>query len=194
MKTSSLALLKDPTVIVLAGGHGASDPGACNGIHKERDQAIYIVDVMAAELSNRGVRVEVAPHEHDTEDSIIWVNKRFSFGDAWVLEIHRDSADGLDNDDASRRCGIYSGPSESSLEVGAFVKESYLRHGAHPKSWARPDTECRFGRLGWIRQTRPASHLLELAFMEGENSDAHLAYLAGIGAAAVYEAFTGNAY
>ena len=196
MRTSNLPLLQEPTVIVLAGGHGAGDPGATNGAHKERDQAIKIVDFMAEEIRGRGgesVTVEVAPHEHDTEDTIQWVNARFGFGDAWVLEIHRDSAEGLSPDDASNRCGVYYGTSESSKDVGEFIKEAFVRRGAHAKSWARADTESRFGRLGWIRQTRPAAHLLELGFMEGQNDDAHLRKLAQIGAAVVYEAFTGDA-
>src|SRR5262245_2148017 len=195
MKTSNLQLLKDPTVIVLAGGHGANDPGAENGRHKERDQAIKIVDSMAAQIRSRGnpgVTVEIAPHEHDTEDSIRWVNSRYGIGDAWVLEIHRDSASGLSPDDASNRCGVYYGTSESSKDVGEFIRAALIRYGAHKKSWARPDSASRFGRLGWIRQTRPAAHLLELGFMEGKNDDAHLEKLARIGASVVYEAFTGE--
>jgi N-acetylmuramoyl-L-alanine amidase len=192
MRTSTLSQLQEPTTIVLAGGHGADDPGAEFGSFKERDEAIKIVDLMAADLRARGVNVEIAPHEEDTQDSIRFVNERFGFGDAWVLEVHRDSASGLDPEDASLRCGVYYGTSESSKDIGEFLKAAYIRHGAHAKSWARPDTASRFGRLGWIRQTRPASHLLELGFMEGRNDDAHLRRLATIAANALFEAFTGG--
>lgn len=192
MRTSTLAQLQEPSTVVLAAGHGASDPGAEFGGFNERDEAVAIVDRMAAELRARGVTVEVAPHREDTEDSIRFVNERFGFGDAWVIEVHRDSASGLSPDDASLRCGIYYGTSEGSRQIGEFVRASYLRHGAHARSWARPDTESRFGRLGWIRQTRSTASLLELAFMEGRNDDAHLSRLAEIGAAAVFEAFTGG--
>lgn len=122
----------------------------------------------------------------------MWVNNNFSFGDAWVLELHRDSANGLDQDDASRRCGIYYGTSERSRDVGEFVRRSYRFHGANERSWARPDSSSRFGRLGWIRQTRPAAHLLELGFMQGRNDEAHLNWLAKVAASAIYEAFTGH--
>jgi peptidoglycan hydrolase-like protein with peptidoglycan-binding domain len=192
MRTSTLPQLQEPTTIVLAAGHGASDTGAEFGQFKERDEAIVIVDRMAADLRARGVTVEIAPHEEDTPASIRFVNERFGFGDAWVLEIHRDSASGLDPDDASLRCGIYYGTSEGSRQVGEFMRGAYIRHGAHSKSWARADTESRHKSLGWIRQTRPTSHLLELGFMEGRNDDAHLDHLAKIGAAAVFEAFTGG--
>lgn len=192
MRTSSLSLLKDPTVVVLTAGHGGGDPGATHGAHNERDQAIIITDRTAALLRRRGIEVEIAPHGDDTYHSIRWVNDNFGLGDAWVLELHRDSAHGLDADDASRRCGIYYGTSESSRDVGEFVRRSFLLNGAHRNSWARPDTVHRGGRLGWIRQTRPAAHLLELGFMQGKNDDEHLGWLARTAALTIFEAFTGN--
>ncbi len=194
MRTSSLSLLQDPTVVVLAAGHGGSDPGATNRPHTERDQAIIITDRTADLLRGRNVDVEIAPHAEDTDKSILWVNRNFSFGDAWVLELHRDSAVGLDPDDASRRCGIYYGTSERSKDVGEFVRRSFILHGAHPRSWARPDTASSHGRLGWIRQTQPAAHLLELGFMQGKNDDTHLSWLAQVAASAIFEAFTGRAW
>ena len=192
MRTSSLSLLQDPSVVVLAAGHGGIDCGATNGPFTERDQAITITNLVAELLRGRNVEVAIAPHEEDTDESIVWVNRNYSFGDAWVLELHRDSADGLDLDDASRRCGIYYGISERSKNVGEFVRRSLIKHGAHHKSWVRPDTASRFGRLGWIRKTQPVAHLLELGFMEGKNDDAHLSWLAGVAAAALFEAFTGS--
>lgn len=194
MRTSSLSLLQDPTVVVLTAGHGGSDPGATNRPHNERDQAITITNRAAELLRGRDVDVEIAPHDEDTDKSIVWVNRNFGFGDAWVLELHRDSAEGLDLDDASRRCGIYYGTSERSKDVGEFVRRSFVLNGAHPRSWARPDTASRFGRLGWIRQTKPAAHLLELGFMQGNNDDAHLSWLAEIAASAIFEAFTGRSW
>lgn len=192
MRTSSLNLLQEPTVVVLAAGHGGNDPGAVNPPYKERDQAITITDRTAALLREQGIEVEIAPHDKGLSQSITWVNQNFGFGDAWVLELHRDSADGLSFDDASRRCGIYYGTSESSKDIGNFVRDSFIRNGAHPKSWARSDTASRFGRLAWIRQTRPVAHLLELGFMQGNNDDDHLSWLAKVAAAAILEAFTGR--
>jgi hypothetical protein len=194
MQTSSLDLLKSPTKIVLAAGHGGSDSGATFGNHKERDQAIVIVDQIAALLSARGVDVVVAPHADDTDVTIPWVNQRYAFGSAWVIEVHRDSASGLSEDDASRRCGVYTGTSSRSIAVGEFIRQSFLRHGAHGNSWSRLHTSSRHGGLGWIRQTTPAAHLLELGFMEGKNDANHLKFLSRTGAAALYEAFTGRTF
>ncbi len=192
MNGSPFSLLENVPTIVLAAGHGGNDPGATNGPHKERDQAIPIVDRMAELLRSWEVDVVVTPHAHDTHQTIPHINDRYGFGDAWVIEVHRDSASGLSTDDASRRCGCYYGDSQGSRLIGEFVRESMKGHGAHSNTWARRHTESRHGSLGWIQQTRPLAHLLELGFMQGLNSTAHLMFLAEIGAKALFETFTGR--
>ncbi|MEO0376732.1 MAG: N-acetylmuramoyl-L-alanine amidase [Cyanobacteria bacterium P01_A01_bin.17] len=192
MINSSLSLLQKPDVVVLCAGHGANDPGAVHGPFKERDQAIQITDITTEVLRTNGIKVEVVPHDLNLKKSISWVNLHFDFGEAWVLELHRDSFAGLDLDDASRRCGIYYGVSQASKEIGEFVRDSFKKNGAHDKSWARPDTVSRHGSLGWIRQTDPVAHLLELGFMQGKNDDTHLSFLANLAAKVIFEAFTGK--
>ncbi|WP_299473747.1 murein L,D-transpeptidase catalytic domain-containing protein [uncultured Roseibium sp.] len=192
MEGSHFSLLENVPIIVLAAGHGGTDPGAVYGQHNERDQVIQIVERMAKLLRSWGVRVEVAPHSHDTHQTIPHINSLYGFGDAWVIEVHRDSASGLSNDDASRRCGCYYGTSLGSRLIGEFVRDSMKGHGAHSNTWARPDTASNFNSLAWIRQTNQLAHLLELGFMQGSNSNAHLMFLAEIGAKALFEAFTGR--
>lgn len=192
MNTSPLVMLQEPEIVVLAAGHGGADTGSVNGQYKERDQAIVIVDRMKILLEARGVNVVVAPHSQDTDETIPWLNARYDYHEAWVLEIHRDSAGGLSEDDASRRCGVYYGNSPNSKKVGAFVRNALIGQGANSKTWARKHTESRFGSLGWITKTYQPAHLLELGFIEGKNDVAHMQWLAKIAAATVYEAFTGK--
>lgn len=192
MKTSNLSALQQPTKIVLSAGHGDGDPGAVNGPHKEADQAVVMVDKMASGLRERGVDVEVVPHERGLSGAIKWVNDRFKLGEAWVIEIHRDSAGGLSQDDASRRCGVYTGTSGPSQEVGTFIRDAFIRFGMHDKSWTRQHTESPHKSLGWINQTNPLAHLLELGFMEGDNSSEHISRLAGVAEKVLFEAFTGK--
>jgi len=192
MNGSDFSLLQNVDLIVLAAGHGGTDPGAVSAGYKERDQVIEIVDEMAKLLRSWGVGVEVAPHDHDTHQTIPYLNDRYGFGDAWVVEVHRDSATGLSPDDASLRCGCYYGTSSGSRLIGRFIRDAMKEHGAHSNTWARPDTASNHGSLGWIRQTRQLAHLLELGFMQGSNTQSHLMFLAEIGAKALFEAFTGR--
>lgn len=191
MNGSDFSLLHNVDLIVLAAGHGGTDPGAVHGDHNERDQVIEIVDEMARLLKSWRIDVVVAPHDQDTHQTIPYLNERYGFGDAWVIEVHRDSATGLSHDDASRRCGCYYGTSSGSRLIGNFIRDSMKGHGAHSNTWARPDTASNHGSLGWIRNTRQLAHLLELGFMQGSNSQNHLMFLAEIGAKALFEAFTG---
>jgi hypothetical protein len=78
--------------------------------------------------------------------------------------------------------------------VGEYVRRSFVVNGAHKNSWARPDTASNYGRLGWIRETRPVAHILELGFIQGNNSEAHLRWLAELAAAVMFEAFTGRSW
>ncbi len=68
--------------------------------------------------------------------------EEFSFGDAWVPELHRASADGLDLDEAARRGGLSYGTTERSQDVGECVRRSFVLNGVHPRSWARPSCLC----------------------------------------------------
>ena len=154
--------------------------------------SVRITNRIAELLKQNGIPVQIVPHQYDLKESISWVNENFNFGDAWVIEIHRDSANGLALDDASRRCGIYYGTSEGSKEIGNFVCSSLISHGAHTKTWAHPDTASNHKNLGWIRKTKPIAHLLELGFMQGKNDDDHLSWLSKVAAAAIFEAFTGR--
>ena len=172
--------------VVLAAGHGGVDPGACNGEFTERDEAIKIVGWIAEILRGQGVNVFVTDNSLDTHQTIPEVNKKFgAAAHVWALEVHRDSASGLEESDASFRCGVYTGDSTASKTIGLAVLSGMKSEGANNKSWCRSHTGSRHGSLGWIRQVQTMSHLLELGFMEGRNDDTHLRKLACIGAAGV---------
>lgn len=171
--------------IVLSAGHGAGDPGAVNGQHREADQCIYMVDRMAEIIRRAGIQCDVVPHNQGLQGAINWVNARYKMGDAWVIEIHRDStanAASINQDRLSKQCGVYFfGGSAESQKIGESVA-SHLTAGGSVNTWSRPDTAARPGMLGWIRNTKPLAHLLELGFMQGDNSQNHLNWLSDIAA------------
>ncbi len=106
-KPAGLENLRQPTTIVLSAGHGDGDPGAVNGEFKEADEAIMMVDEIAKQLKKAAITVDVVPHKNGLKGAIKYVNDRYDLGDAWAIEIHRDSADGLPVEQASLRCGVY---------------------------------------------------------------------------------------
>lgn len=192
MQGSPFPAIARCTTLVLASGHGDKDPGACHAGFREADEAIIIVDSMAAILRERGLRVVVAPHKHDTHQTIPWINKQYRYGDALAVEVHRDSAEKIAEPDASLRCGFYHGNSLLSKDVARLAVAEMKRMGAHSSSWARPQSEHRAKSLAWIRQINCFSLLLELGFMEGRHDAAHLQTLARIGAASLLKIFSGG--
>jgi len=195
MKDSPFVALQPVNRVILAAGHGGKDTGACFGEYTEREEAIEIVNRVAALLVKQlpSDAVVIAPHKLDTHETIPWlVEHGYTWGNAWALELHRDSASGLAEDIASLRCGVYHGPSKASAAIGQCMAGVMRSMGAHSSTWARPDTESRFTRLGWIRQPSALSHLLELGFMEGRHDSPHLDHLARIAAAAILAAFDGR--
>ena len=140
MKTSLFEKLRQPATVVLSAGHDAGDPGTVVGDFKEADEAIILVDEIAKQLKKKGVTVDVVPHESDIKTAIKYVNARYNTGDAWAIEIHRCSADGLPVKQASLRCGVYYYPSQGSTEIGIFMANALKRFGADSTTWARPDT------------------------------------------------------
>ncbi len=196
MNGTPYANLRAVPAVVIAAGHGASDSGACSGKHTERDEVITIVDLTAALLRpilGEGA-VIIAPHKHDTHDTIKWLNKSYAYGTAWALEIHRDSAGTVTGEDADLRCGVYHGDRGDSPAIAADMVRTMKTYGAGPKSWARSHRDSPHGSLGWIRQPLVLSHLVELGFMEGRNDPAHLARLARILAGGIAHACTGRLY
>ena len=192
MKGSPVSELVRASKLILSAGHGGRDCGACFGPHNERDQCITIVNEMASILSEYiPGSVVVTPHKLDTHEAIPWMNRQFAFGQAWAVEVHRDSADTIQEPDASLRCGVYHSGRGVSNTIAGRMRMEMLRMGAHSTSWSRDMHESRHGSLMWITGPRVISHLMELGFMEGDNSPEHLKRLARIGAAAVLHPFAG---
>lgn len=196
MRGSQFDLLREPEIVVLAAGHGGDDPGNVWGGHREADETIVLTDLITGNLRAKGLRVEVVPHGEALGGAIRYVNSRFAFGQAWAVDVHRDSADSITpgSADANGRCGVYYGNSEQSRLIGQFIRRVFLREGAHPTSWARIHTDSPRRRLGWIVHTNPVAHLLELGFLQGRRSREHMEWLARLASIAVYEAFTGEGF
>ena len=48
---------------------------------------------------------------------------------------------------------------------------TYMKNnGAGKSSWSRPDTDSNHRTLGWIRQPKMLSHIIEAGFIQDDNS------------------------
>ena len=138
MKTSLFEKLRQPTTVVLSAGHGGGDPGTVNGNLKEADEAVIMVDEIAKQLKKKGITVDVVPHENGLKTAIRYVNARYDTGDAWAIEIHRSSADGLPSETGVVALWSVLLSSQASTEIGIFIANALKRFGSDGTSWARP--------------------------------------------------------
>lgn len=169
------------TRIVLSAGHSLveGDPGAIDQATgtKEASMTVDLVERLAT-LLKPYIAVAIVPHALGLKNGISWVNKNRQPND-WAIEIHKDSAAGLSSLDASTRVGVYHyGGNQESAQIGAKMQTVLATYTGNPKCWNRPDTAGRFGRLGWLRDINAISHLIEAAFIQGNNSPEHNQFLA----------------
>ena len=157
--------------VVLQAGHGQGDPGATANGFTENAENNQIVARVARMLRFNNIETVIDP-DLSLTNAINYVNQNYKFGQEWCLEIHKDSAAGVDPASLKDRMGVYYyGGDPDSQAIATQMAQIFKNNGASSLSWVRPDTVGRFGRLGWIRDTIPLSHLIECAFMQGELSD-----------------------
>jgi N-acetylmuramoyl-L-alanine amidase/predicted nucleic acid-binding Zn-ribbon protein len=196
-------ILSKVKTIAISAGHGGKDPGAVFGGFKEKDETVVIAKKIVANLKAQNINAEYIDRDQIIKDSgdsdllvkkINFVNKTYKDTD-WVIDIHRDSASGLGSEQANKQMGVYFyGGDSNSQAIAEEMVKTFKDNGAFRTSWARPDTVSRFGRLGWIRDTKPVAHLIECGFMQGEHTPERINWYAELATEAIYRAFTGNDY
>jgi len=182
--TMPIKKIKKPTQtynrVILIKGHGGNDSGACSNSKCEKEQTNEIVEKTAAKLQQNGVKVVVAPEEMviglDGVEGLYtktnWLKSQNLGESDLVIEVHRDSASNLTFEDASHRCGVfYQEKSLEAKQVATYIRDRLVDYGCNSTSWTSPGS-----RLHIIRESPiPAnSFLIELGFVQGENSSEHL--------------------
>ncbi len=163
--------------IILSVGHGglageSYDSGATFGSYTENTEAKQIATLLASKLSRNGLTTVLLP-DYGLAKTIAFVNAQYDAHADWAFEIHKDSTDNFKKTTMAKRAGIYYHPtSTDSKAIADAMVKVFKDNGANKTSWSRPDTDSNHGRLGWIRQPKMLSHLIECGFMEDDLSNA----------------------
>lgn len=151
--------------VLLQAGHGGTDPGAVANGTTENKECNQVIALAVPILKARGVNV-VHMADLPFTQSIAEVNRISTLGD-WAIEVHMDSFSTYNSFSMDDRYGVYHlGGNFRSWEIGEVMLKKWRQLGANKTSWNRADTLVRFGRLGWIRDTKPTAHLVELGFIQ----------------------------
>jgi N-acetylmuramoyl-L-alanine amidase len=86
----------------------------------------------------------------------------------------------------TQQIGIYYHPtSNGSKNIAEEMKKYMKENGAGSGSWIRSDEESNNGRLGWIRELKMLSHIIEAGFMEDDTSESSNDFYAKLIAGAI---------
>ena len=172
------------TRIILVAGHtpngnalreGGFDTGASFEGYREELQTIVITNRVAKNISPN-IEVLVAPDNLNYQEARIWADQNYKDGD-FLFEPHRDSTGGniFDRKELSTRFGVYyvKGSIESK-QSGQSLSNIIKSKTGNPNTWLR------LGDFELIRDCKAPALLVECAFMQGDNSDEHINWLADI--------------
>ncbi|NJL85321.1 MAG: cell wall hydrolase [Leptolyngbyaceae cyanobacterium SM1_1_3] len=153
--------------IFVSAGHGGLekgvfDPGIVSGATNEAKEMIQIRDLVIPELRSRGFTTLSVPDDLSADQSIAWINARYSAGDV-ALEIHASNS----LDPVARGATVfYIANNEVRRNQAELLLLALLRRVPQlPSRGAKPDTTSGLGSLAFCRQIVGPSLLMEVAFL-----------------------------
>lgn len=139
------------------------EPGAVHEGKKESSLTIGLRDAVVPKLQAAGYTVEVVPDTLNLRSSIAWVNQRATKDDL-AFSFHFNWS----NDHSVRGTEVfYSNKREG--ELAAICARHVAEALGFPNRGARPDTWTWVGQLGWLRQLKCDSVLIEVAYMTNDS-------------------------
>jgi N-acetylmuramoyl-L-alanine amidase len=166
--------LKRVKRVILSVGHDPKNVGAQNAKgEKENTLCAKIASLAASALRANGVVVWLLP-DMPLADTIKYLNIQGNAYTDIALEIHKDSFQDYVEKDMKRRCGLYyATESAGTKTIAQALVNNFIKSGAHPTSWIRPDTDNgnNHSRLGFCAKTKMIAMIAEMGFIEGSNAD-----------------------
>lgn len=146
--------------IILNAGHSLSESGAAYHSTTESKEVIKIRDKLTP-LLEQSFDVIVVPDDLNLIDSIKWVNERCDdIEDGLAFSIHLNAGGGFGAET------LYYGGDENSRKIAQAIIDKYCGLTRFRNRGAKPDSGTRHGRLGWIRDVKPWSCLIECCFID----------------------------
>ncbi len=146
-----------PRVIINA-GHSVFDPGVMHGGKKESAIAMGLRDEIVHKLGERYDFISV-PDTINLRDSIAWINRRANVNDV-AFSIHFNSHS---NRTVRGTEAYYYNQREG--ELAAIYSREISEALGIPNRGAKPDRYTWVGSLGWVRQLKCDSVLIEFCYI-----------------------------
>ncbi len=149
--------------IIISAGHHHNDPGALALGTNEAREMILTRDLLVRDLKSRGFEIISVPDHLTLRETIDWINANSITGDV-ALEIHGNAFNGSVR--GTEAFYIY-GNSQRRKDTELLLSELIKEVPGLPSRGAKPDSRSQHrGGLGFCRQVRVASILMELCFLD----------------------------
>jgi hypothetical protein len=153
--------------IFISAGHFNRDSDATSILGmKEADEMMKTRDALIVEIQSRGLVKDQdffsVPDDIDLGQTIRWINSRSQSGDV-AVEIHGDSAGPTAQ--SSTAFFYVAGNSQRQADAKNLVDALVTAVPGLRNRGTKPDTDTRFGRLGFCRDVDIPSILIELCFL-----------------------------
>ena len=150
--------------ILVIGGHGANDPGACSSHGIERDEARKVVNEMVSQFKGyEGLQVDVYPTSRNCYDDYVKGTLQVNFSNYdYVFEVHFNSS----SNSAANGTEIFVTNSEESTVVEQKVVNKLVSLGFSNRGVKREN----FGVIYHAKSKGVSSALVEICFISN-NTD-----------------------
>ena len=147
--------------VVLSAGHSLNDSGAVNrdADLKENFLTIRIVNLAIPLLKAHGVKVDTIPDELSLIETINLINSKFG-GHDLAIEIHINAGGGTGVE------GWHYHNSEVSKQLTNDILNSLVSETGMRNRGAKDEFNNRWGRLGFVHDTKPLATLIECGFID----------------------------
>lgn len=116
---------------------------------------------LVASLPNKEYVIILVPENLNLDDRIKWINSRSNSTDV-CIELHMNAGGGTGTEVFAHSWSL------KAMSIAANLSTILANSMGLRNRWAKPDTATRFGRLGFIRDTKPMAFLIELGFIDNE--------------------------
>jgi len=145
----------------------ARDQWAVDPINKDNTEYRWVrkvassLEKLVIESKPTDYKITIVPENLNLDDRIKWINARSGVNDV-CIELHMNSGGGTWLEVFAMAASVFAQQKASSIAVNLSSSIGLKNR------WAKPDTATRFGRLGFIRDTKPLAFLIELGFIDNE--------------------------
>jgi N-acetylmuramoyl-L-alanine amidase len=147
------------TICLSAGHVPGRDPGAVSGHLKEADLNVKIVRQAAQLLRDHKVPVLEVPDNLDLRQTIYWINQRNKQIDI-AVEVHINAGGGTGVE------AWHYHNSATSQKLAQFVVDGLAVESQLPNRGVKDEATNKWGRLGFVHDTKPLACLVECGFID----------------------------